>query len=124
MKKKRKETHPKDFLKLKAPCVDCPFRKDRNFPMRKKRRENIVASLKVGQTFPCHKEWTGQPHDPRCFGAASTLHKSGFPPVQMEQVATRLGLAPYPAKEWLLTPLTFNSLRDFIAAAYDFWEKD
>lgn len=40
---------------LKKPCSNCPFRSDKNFPLRKERVIEIVDGIEDGRTFTCHK---------------------------------------------------------------------
>lgn len=58
------------------------------------------------------EQTTDQSNASRCFGAASVLHKSGLAPMQMEQIAYRLGVADY-NPDGLDRDDTFSTLEDF-----------
>lgn len=108
------------FMALKKPCADCPFVVAHEFPLHASRRQEIAQSLRVGESFPCHKTVTydddGQVvrnrGESRCFGAASVLHKSGEAPMQLEQIAYRLGVADY-NPDALDREDTFSTLEEF-----------
>lgn len=108
------------FAALVKPCRDCPFVETNDFVLTSGRRHEIVKALSDGQTFFCHStiEYGDDAADTtgssRCFGAASVLHKSGYPPMQAEQVAQRLGLIDAPAEESLSRADTYRDLAAFL----------
>ena len=114
-------TNPKKFLSLKKSCAGCPFSKaETAVKLRYERREGIAATLIQGTTFSCHKTVDYSNEDEPdtsesvlCFGAASALHKGGYPPVQAERIAARLGFAR-DDYECLETDTTYDSPEDFI----------
>ena len=112
---------PERYMKLKRPCVDCPFVVANHFPLGRERREGIAESLKFGETFSCHKTVVyrddGEPDttsSARCFGAASVLYKSRRPPMQIEQIAVRLGIAKPPTDRQLNNDSTYDNLDAFM----------
>lgn len=78
---------------LKTPCKDCPFIKgsSTNTTLAEGRLESIVADIRVGMSFTCHKTLelpsTKQQH---CAGALVFLEKEENPN-QMMRIAERIG---------------------------------
>ena len=112
---------PDKYMKLKQPCKDCPFVVANQFPLGLERRREIGKSLLAGETFSCHKtinyDNEGLPDttsSARCFGAASVLYKSRRPPMQVEQIAVRLGIARPPTERQLCNPKTYDNLNAFM----------
>lgn len=123
-------SNPVKFLALRKPCRDCPFVIAVNFPLGMDRRNEIANSLERGETFPCHKTVTYDDEDgsviynqgeSRCFGAASVLHKGGHSPMQMEQIAYRLGMGELPEDEQLQIETTYDSLEAFVCGDPEWW---
>ncbi len=70
----------------KRPCADCPFRKDRHFPLDGPRRQEIAQSLRDGFVFACHKTTVScpgkgglkaGPNSQACAGAEVLAERSG-----------------------------------------------
>ena len=82
---------------LTTPCSDCPFRKDRKFPLTSKRVHQIVLGLYRDAAFSCHKTTTGKgrssdhPKAQHCAGALIFLEQKRRPH-QMMRIAERLGM--------------------------------
>lgn len=88
---------------MTEPCVDCPFRISRKFPLEAARKREISAALLGDRaTFPCHKTvdyeksdggvgHISQPEEVHCAGALILLEREGRPS-QMMRIAERLGM--------------------------------
>lgn len=82
---------------LTKPCSDCPFRKDRKFPLTEKRVYEIVLGLYRDRAFSCHKTTTAKgrsgehPKAQHCAGALIFLEQKKRPH-QMMRIAERIGL--------------------------------
>ena len=76
---------------LRAPCGNCPFRIDeKRVKLRRARAEQIVESLRTGESFPCHKTVRKPGVEVQhCAGAALLLHAEREPNMIM-QLAQRL----------------------------------
>jgi len=88
---------------LTRPCVDCPFKAGRNFPLQPGRRQQIIEDLadQRHSTFHCHKSVyrkSGLGEDPNsrqhCAGAIAVLRNMGRD-TQAAQLATRLRIIPW-----------------------------
>ncbi|WP_153785301.1 hypothetical protein [Pseudomonas sp. EMN2] len=89
----------KHHLRLKRPCVNCPFLKKGAIELAPGRLEGIISALVEDDhsTFQCHKtvhsarggEWdedgnyTASGHEAMCAGAAAYLMKKRMPSVGM-----------------------------------------
>ena len=80
-------------MRLKKVCADCPFRRDRDFlGLSQERVREIADSLRMGETFQCHKTVYGRgEREQLCAGALSTMEREGNPH-QVVQVMERLGI--------------------------------
>lgn len=83
---------------LTRPCSDCPFRKDKKFPLRESRvREIVTGLLYRDASFSCHKTTSAKGKTNRdaeaqhCAGAMIFLEQRGQP-TQMMRIAERLGM--------------------------------
>ena len=97
---------PRAYMRVVRPCKNCPFVADNEFPLSSARREEIADALTHGDTFFCHETIdyrdgeTDTGSASRCFGAASMLHRAGYPPMQTEQIIHRLGIADYNPEQY------------------------
>lgn len=87
---------------LKAPCADCPFRKDKRFELGSRRRAEELAQVARSGGFDCHKTVDWEEDGPgqvkrngtqKCAGATITAVKGGELPFLI-RVALQLGHAP------------------------------
>lgn len=83
---------------LKSPCEDCPFRKDRPFPLNRGRSREIHRGISNdGFGFACHKTTTelgrdsDHPKAEHCAGALILAEKREQPH-QMMRIMERIGL--------------------------------
>jgi hypothetical protein len=104
-------------MKLKAPCKDCPFRKDRDFLVRRRKIDLTFDLGFQGQSFSCHKtlDYSGdrgtfiEGISNHCAGAMLYLDNIKASNSVM-QIGTRLGL-------WSIDDLTGRELvHDSIAS--------
>jgi hypothetical protein len=93
--------HKSSSFLLKRPCSNCPFRSDVEFYLHPERVEEIIDSIRVGQSFYCHKttvhdeeedEFLPSHGEQHCVGSMLLLENEESPPGQMERIAARLGL--------------------------------
>lgn len=110
---------------LTEPCAHCPFRNDRPGFLTQGRAMEIIACMKRGETFPCHKtldyssaeEMDDEPvttgRTAVCAGYAILAHLRNEPP-QIMQIAERLGFFD-PRKLNLNAPV-HRTAADFINA--------
>lgn len=77
----------------KKPCSNCPFRKDKPFPLSVARAREITDGLiKQQATFTCHKTLDlAEREQQHCAGALIMLEKMGQPN-QMMRISERLGM--------------------------------
>lgn len=88
---------------MTEPCVDCPFRISRAFPLTASRKKEISSALLSDRSsFPCHKtvdydkteggeNHVTQPQEVHCAGALIVLEREGRP-TQMMRISERLGM--------------------------------
>lgn len=116
------------YMRLRRPCVDCPFVVKNEFPLTKERRKQIADSLRRSETFHCHKTIEYLDDDEggyntenssRCFGAASVLHNEGRAPMLGEQIAVRLDMADAPVYPEPEDSGVYMSLQDFQNEGWD-----
>ena len=84
---------------LTEPCAHCPFRNDRPGFLAQGRAREILACMKQGENFPCHKtlDYDTEENDPVstsrtavCAGYA-ILAQLTDQPTQIMQIAERFG---------------------------------
>lgn len=81
-------------FKQLAPCVDCPFRKDGAIELHPGRLDDIIATLRSGQSFLCHTRFYAKKRERQpCAGGIVYLMKMGESN-QLMQVMGRLGAFP------------------------------
>lgn len=122
------------FFRLKAPCKDCPFRRDVHPYLRPARVQQILDSiLRRDENFPCHKTIEVSDVDPAdgdwdetfrplkndeneafCAGALILLAKHKHPN-RIPRVAQMLGW--YDPELMKQTDVVFDSAQDMINAA-------
>lgn len=108
----------RNYFGLKKPCVDCPFRKDRDFPLTPARAQGLAENFRNDGTFSCHKtvdysNESGQgdaSNATQCAGALATVLKDGVPNAPY-QVAERLGMFD---RDKLEMDSTFDTLDEWV----------
>lgn len=77
-------------LNMKAPCANCPFKKEGAIDLRPGRLEGIIADLQSddGANFQCHKTTHKKTEPSMCMGSAVYMMKA-----QRPSVALRFALA-------------------------------
>ncbi|MBM4574815.1 hypothetical protein GS896_27545 [Rhodococcus hoagii] len=109
---------------LKRPCVDCPFRTDRQPFLRPDRAAEIADALEAGEPFWCHKtveydedqageSVTNTDGSTFCAGALATLEREGRPNNAM-RIAERLGL--YRPDQMATDVPVHNNLQEWVHA--------
>lgn len=106
----------RNIFGLKRPCVDCPFRKDREFYLHPERAEGLAENFRSDGTFWCHKtvnyadEESDTSESTQCAGALATVLKDGVPNAPY-QVAERLGMFD---RDKLEMDSTFDTLDEWV----------
>ena len=102
-------------LEMTSPCGSCPFKKDVNLCLTKKRAREIVSGIvDQDKTFKCHKT-IGLAEDKaqHCAGALIMLEKIERPN-QLMRIYERIGC--YDRSKLNMKAEVFDSFKDFISA--------
>ena len=86
-------------MKLKAPCAQCPFRKDQDFLSTGRKLQLVYETAHLGLSFSCHKTLDYQRGEgeliaevsQHCAGSLHFLHQIDRPN-QVMQIGGRLGV--------------------------------